>query len=77
VKVGDLVVYKSGASTYKGTGLIHAISGASQPGPSRYKVSWPGKAAHLREKYECYPWMWGETMMWESPRDIEVISESR
>ena len=66
MKVGDLVIYKPHASTYEGTGLIHAISGASQPGPSRYKISWPAKPAHI-----------GKTMTWESPRDFEVISESR
>jgi len=76
VKVGDLVIYKPHASTYEGTGLIHAVEKVSSS-CSRYKVSWPGKAAHLREKYERFPHMWGETMAWESPRDIEVLSESR
>ena len=65
MKVGDLVIYKAWASTYEGTGLIHAIEKVSSS-CSRYKVSWPGKAAHF-----------GETMTWESPRDIEVLSESR
>ena len=71
MKVGDLVIYKPWASTYEGTGLIHAVEKVSSS-CSRYKVSWPGKAAHLRENR-----MWGETMTWESPRDIEVISASR
>ena len=70
MKIGDLVIYKSWASTYEGTGLIHAIEKITSS-CSRYKVSWPGKAAHLRENH-----MWGETMTWESPRDIEVVSES-
>ena len=76
MKIGDLVIYKSWASTYEGTGLIHAVEKVSSS-CSRYKVSWPGKAAHLREKHSRFPWMWGETMTWESPRDIEVISERR
>ena len=65
MKVGDLVIYKPHASTYEGTGLIHAVQKVTSD-VRRYKVSWPGKAAHM-----------GETMTWESPRDIEVLSESR
>jgi hypothetical protein len=65
VKVGDLVIYKPHASTYEGTGLIHAIETVSSD-VYRYKVSWPAKPVHI-----------GKTMTWESPRDVEVISESR
>ena len=65
MQVGDLVVYKAHASTYMGTGLIHAKEQAS-PNVFRYKVSWPAKPAHI-----------GKTMTWVSPRDLEVISESR
>ena len=65
MKVGDLVIYKPHASTYKGTGLIHAIEQVSI-GVHRYKISWPAKPAHI-----------GETMTWESPRDFEVISAAR
>ena len=65
MQVGDLVIYKPWASTYEGTGLIHAIEAVSRD-VSRYKVSWPAKPAHV-----------GKTMTWESPRDVEVISASR
>ena len=65
MKVGDLVIYKPHASTYEGTGLIHAIEAVSSD-VYRYKVSWPGKPAHV-----------GKTMTWESPRDVEIISENR
>ena len=68
MKVGDLVIYKPHASTYEGTGLIHAISGSILGTTSnfRYKISWPAKPAHM-----------GKTMTWESPQDFEVLSESR
>ena len=62
MKVGDLVIYKPHASTYKGTGLIHAIEKVSRG----YKISWPAKPPHM-----------GKTMTWESPRDFEVLNESR
>ena len=62
MQVGDLVIYKPHASTYEGTGLIHAKETVSND-VCRYKVSWPAKPAHV-----------GKTMTWESPRDIEVIS---
>ena len=68
MKVGDLVIYKPHASTYEGTGLIHAVSG-SIIGPTsnfRYKISWPAKPAHM-----------GKTMTWELARDVEVINEGR
>ena len=65
MKVGALVIYKPHASTYEGTGLIHAIESVSSD-VYRYKVSWPAKPAHI-----------GKTMTWESPRDVEIISESR
>lgn len=65
MKVGDLVIYKPHASTYEGTGLIHAIDD-SLTGIRRYKISWPAKPPHV-----------GKTMTWESPRDVEAISESR
>ena len=65
MKVGDLVIYKPYASTYGGTGLIHAIERVSID-VYRYKISWPAKPAHI-----------GKTMTWESPREFEVISESR
>ena len=65
MQVGDLVIYKPWASTYEGTGLIHAIEAVSND-VNRYKVSWPAKPAHV-----------GKTMTWESPRDVEVISASR
>jgi hypothetical protein len=65
MKVGDLVIYKPHASTYEGTGLIHAVEG-SILGESRYKISWPAKPAHM-----------GKSMTWESPRDFEVLSETR
>ena len=65
MKVGDLVIYKPHASTYEGTGLIHAIEQVSI-GVYRYKISWPAKPTHI-----------GKTMTWESLRDIEVINESR
>ena len=68
MKVGDLVIYKPHASTYEGTGLIHAVEG-SIIGPTsnfRYKISWPAKPAHM-----------GKTMTWEFPQDFEVLSESR
>jgi len=65
MKVGDLVIYKLHASTYKGTGLIHAKEKLGF-GLSRYKISWPAKPAYI-----------GKTMTWESPRDVEVISEGR
>jgi len=67
MKVGDLVIYKPHASTYEGTGLIHTVERAAGfPGGYRYKISWPAKPAHI-----------GKTMTWESPRNFEVISESR
>ena len=65
MKTGDLVIYKPHASTYEGTGLIHAVDRVV-PGVYRYKISWPAK-----------PWHIGKTMTWESPRDFEVINESR
>ena len=65
MQVGDLVIYKPWASTYEGTGLIHAIEAVSSD-VYRYKVSWPAKPVHI-----------GRTMTWESPRDVEVISASR
>ena len=65
MQVGDLVIYKPWASTYEGTGLIHAIEAVSSD-VYRYKVSWPAKPANA-----------GETMTWESPRDVEVVSASR
>tara|TARA_R110000824_G_scaffold379105_1_gene570951 strand:- start:710 stop:907 length:198 start_codon:yes stop_codon:yes gene_type:complete len=65
MKVGDLVIYKPHASTYEGTGLIHAIEKATAD-VCRYKISWPAKPAHV-----------GKTMTWESPWSVEVISESR
>ena len=65
MKVGDLVIYKPHASTYKGTGLIHAIEAVSSD-VCRYKVSWPAKPAHI-----------GKTMTWESPRDFEVLNATR
>ncbi len=66
MKVGDLVIYKPHASTYEGTGLIHAVAENTHPTATRYKISWPAKPAHI-----------GKTMTWESPRNFEVISESR
>ena len=65
MKVGDLVIYKAHASTYEGTGLIHTKEQVSHS-VYRYKISWPAKPANI-----------GKTMTWESPRDFEVISESR
>jgi len=65
MNVGDLVIYKPYASTYKGTGLVH-VKEQVAVGVYRYKISWPAKPAHI-----------GETMTWESPRDVEVISASR
>ena len=65
MKVGDLVIYKPGRSTYEGTGLIHAVEKIA-PDYYRYKISWPAKPAHM-----------GRTMTWENSRDFEVISESR
>ena len=65
MKVGDLVIYKPHGSTYEGTGLIHTVERVVT-GVYRYKLSWPAKPAHI-----------GKTMTWESPRDFEVISESR
>jgi len=78
MQVGDLVIYKSHASTYEGTGLIHAKEQISTGITTqwlgqirdqrvyRYKISWPAKPEHI-----------GKTMTWESPRDVELISESR
>ncbi len=65
MKVGDLVIYKPHASTYKGTGLIHVIIIIGPTSNFRYKISWPAKPAHM-----------GKTMTWESPQDFEVISET-
>jgi len=65
MKVGDLVIYKPHASTYEGTGLIHTVERVAL-GVHRYKISWPAKPAHI-----------GKTMTWESPRDFEVLNESR
>ena len=65
MQVGDLVIYKPHASTYEGTGLIHAKEQVSI-GVYRYKISWPAKPEHI-----------GKTMTWESPRDVEVINASR
>ena len=65
MQVGDLVIYKPHASTYEGTGLIHAIEQVSI-GVHRYKISWPAKPAHI-----------GKTMTWESPRDFEVLNATR
>jgi hypothetical protein len=66
VKVGDLVIYKPHASTYEGTGLIHTVAHNAHPTATRYKISWPGKPAHI-----------GKTMTWEAARNIEVINETR
>jgi len=65
MKVGDLVIYKPHASTYEGAGLIHTVERVAH-GVYRYKISWPAKPAHI-----------GKTMTWESPRDFEVLNESR
>ena len=65
MQVGDLVIYKPWASTYEGTGLIHAKEQVST-GVYRYKISWPAKPAHI-----------GKAMTWESPKDVEVINASR
>jgi hypothetical protein len=66
MKVGDLVIYKPHASTYKGTGLIHAVAQNAHPTATRYKISWPAKPAHI-----------GKTMTWEAARNIEVLNEAR
>ena len=64
MKVGDLVKYRPGRSTWNGLGLILAKNSDS-PMMARYFISWPGKPEHV-----------GEQMVWASCMDVELISEA-
>jgi len=68
MKVGDLVKHINATSL--GLGVVTEVDTPSySAGVSvlwTTKISWPAKPAHI-----------GKTMTWESPRDFEVLNESR
>ena len=64
MKVGDLVQYRPGRSTWEVPGIILAKRDEGLMMP-RYFISWPGKPEHI-----------GKQIGWLNVMDVELISES-